>query len=135
MLFMRRCMALGSLPTDGGDVQGWGEHLRSVVRARRVLLQTYLIASPLLVAALLQVLGLAFAMVDLWQSLGLAQWLGLGAIVTIAITLLFLRWRRRRDAFASAAVEALSLATLDRSADVAEAAIAGDNVPRARDAA
>jgi hypothetical protein len=133
---VRHRIALGGLPPDGGDVRGWGEHLRGVVRARRVLLQVYVIASPLLVAALLQVLGLAFATVDLWQSLGLARWLGLAAVAAIAIALLFLRWRRRRDAFASAAVEALSLATLDRSADLAEAAIAGDGeILHARDAA
>lgn len=133
---VRHRVALGSLPPDGGDVHGWGEHLRSVVRARRVLLQAYVIASPLLLAALLQVLGLALATADLWQSLGLARWLGLGAVVAVAITLLFLRWRRRREAFASAAVEALSLATLQRSADLAEAAVASDDeVPRTRDAA
>lgn len=133
---VRHRVALGSLPPDGGDVHGWGEHLRNVVRARRVLLQAYVIASPLLLAALLQVLGLAFATVDLWQSLGLALWLGLGAAVAIAISLLLLRWHRRRAAFASAAVEALSLTTLERSTGLAEAAIASDDeIPRARDAA
>lgn len=124
---VRHRVALGRLVPDGHDVRGWGEHLRSVVRARRVLLQAYVIASPLLVAALLQVLGLAFAAVDLWQSLGLALRLGLGAVVAVAITLLFLRSYRRRDAFASAAVEALSLATLERSTRLAEAAIASDD--------
>jgi hypothetical protein len=131
---VRHRIALGSLPAGGGDVHGWGEHLRGVVRARRLLLQAYVIASPLLVAALLQVLGLAFAATDLWQSMGLAGWLGLSVVVAIAIALLFLRWRRRRDAFASAAVEALSLATLDRSAGLAEAAIAGDDTLHVRDA-
>ncbi|MBL8299151.1 MAG: hypothetical protein JNN30_12510 [Rhodanobacteraceae bacterium] len=133
-------VALGRLPSHGGNVQGWSEHLSSVVRARRVLLQVYVIASPLLAVALLQVFGLALAGADLWQSLGLAWWLGLSAVVAIAITLLFLRWRRRREAFASAVVEMLSLATLERSADLAQAAVASgdeasDEVPRTRDAA
>jgi hypothetical protein len=136
IMSVRHRIALGSLPPAGGDVPSWGEHLRSAVRARRVVLQSYVVASPLLVAALVQVLGLAFAAVDLWQSLGLAVWLGLGAIVAIASTLLFLRWRDRRDAFASSAVDALSLSTLDRSGRLADAAISsGGETPRARGAA
>ena len=136
ILSVRHRIALGSPSPDGGDVHRWGEHLRSAVRARRVVMQSYVVASPLLVVALVQVLSLAFAAIDLWQSLGLAVWLGLGAIVAIAITLLFLRWRERRDAFATSAVDALSLATLERSNRLADAAISADGeVPRARDAA
>lgn len=114
-------------PTDGAlDV--WRTRLQRAIRRRTVLLQSYVVASPLIVLALLQTLGLAAAGIDLWQTLGMAVWLGIGLVALVAMALLHRRWRRERDAFAARLVEALSLGSLSRArrlADVAATAAEG----------
>lgn len=114
-------------PTDGAlDV--WPTRLQRAIRRRTVLLQSYVVASPLIVLALLQTLGLAAAGIDLWQTLGMAVWLGIGLVALVAMALLHRRWRRERDAFAARLVEALSLGSLSRArrlADVAATAAEG----------
>lgn len=102
-------------------VTPWRERLARVLHRREVLLQSYIVAAPLLSLALLQVLGLALAATDLWQLLGLAIWLGLGVLALIASTLLYRRWQRSPRHFAARLVEALSLASLARAQAVISA--------------
>ncbi|HVH35473.1 MAG TPA: hypothetical protein VM847_15310 [Tahibacter sp.] len=101
--------------------------LAGATRLRTVLLQSYVVAAPLLSLMLLQTFGLGVAGIDLWQTLGLAIWLGLGLIALIATALL---WRRRRRApigFASRLVDALSLGSLSYAQRAIEAAAATDD--------
>lgn len=121
-------------PTDGAQ-DTWRTRLQRTIRRRTVLLQSYVVASPLIVLALLQTLGLAAAGIDLWQTLGMAVWLGIGLVALVAMALLHRRWRRERDAFAARLVEALSLGSLSRArrlADIAATAADGNGL---RDAA
>lgn len=105
----------------------WRARLAGATRLRTVLLQSYVVAAPLLSLMLLQTLGLGVAGIDLWQTLGLAIWLGLGLIALIATALL---WRRRRRApigFAARLVDALSLGSLSYAQRAIEAAAATDD--------
>ena len=99
-----------------------------------MLLQSYVVAAPLLSLLLLQVLGLGVAGIDLWQAFGLAIWLGLGLVAMFATALLFRRFRRTRDTFAAKLVDALSLGSLSRAQRAADAAAAADDADL-RDAA
>ena len=118
------------------SLQAWAARLAGVSRGRGVLLQSYVVATPLLVLALLQVLGLGLGAVDLSRTLGLAVWLGLGTLALLAMALLWRRWRRQGSSFAGAAVEALSLGSLSRSRALA-AAVGADEAtaPAQREAA
>lgn len=116
----------------GGTLETWRARLQRAVRRRTVLLQSCVVASPLIVLALLQTLGLAATGIDLWQALGTAVWLGLAVIALAAMALLHRRWRRERDTFAQRFIEALSLGSLSRARRLADllAAAADRNDPR-----
>lgn len=122
-----------AVPTD--RLEPWRDRLQAVLRARRVLLRCYIAAAPLLALALLQVLGLAVASVDLWQSLGLATWLGLGLIATVATALLWRQWRREPQRFAARSIAALSLGSLARVQSVIDAVAALEDNGATRDEA
>ncbi|HSX60917.1 MAG TPA: hypothetical protein VLF18_12010 [Tahibacter sp.] len=116
---------------DDGAPGPWRARLQQATRRRGVLLQSYVVAAPLVSLALLQTLGLGLAGVDLWRTLGVAVWLGLGVVATIAMSLLYRRWRRRREGFAAPLVDALSLGCLSRARRAAEAiGDAGDDAHR-----
>ncbi|MCQ4166142.1 hypothetical protein [Tahibacter harae] len=120
---------------DAGDASSWRERLGRALHRREVLLQSYVVALPLLSLALLQVLGLALAAADLWQLLGLATWLGLGVPALIASVLLYRHWRRAAPHFAARLVEALSLGSLHRAKAVIRASSAADDDAAQREAA
>lgn len=112
----------------------WRARLAGATRLRTVLLQSYVVAMPLLSLTLLQTLGLGLAGVDLWQSLGLAIWLGLGLVAAFALALLFRRRQRAPAGFAARLVDALSLGSLSLAQRAIDAAAAtGDD--ELRDAA
>lgn len=111
--------ALATPDTD--TVSAWAVRLQSVLRRRRVLLQGSVIAAPLVALALLQSATLGIARVNLWQSLGLAAWVGLGSVALIATALAFRRRQRAPRRFAAAAVEALSLGSIDAAQRVVDA--------------
>jgi hypothetical protein len=113
----------------------WRARLQRAIRLRTVLLQSYVVASPLIALALLQTLGLAAAGIDLWQTLGMAVWLGLGLVALFAMALLHRRWRRERGAFAARFVDALSLGSLSRAQRAIEIAAATADEDDRRDAA
>lgn len=113
----------------------WCARLRAALRGRRLLLQAYVAASPLLALALAQVLALGLGSHDLWQWLGPVPWLGLGLLAVLIVALLLRRWRRRGALFAAGLVNALSLDCLRPARDAADAATAGDgDAASARDA-
>ncbi|WP_257388584.1 hypothetical protein, partial [Tahibacter caeni] len=118
----------------GAAPPAWHARLQGALRLRTVLLQSYVVAAPLLSLALLQTLGLGLAGVDLWQTLGLAIRLGLGLVAVLAMALLLRRFRRARDTFAARLVDALSLGSLSRAQRMIDAAAASDAADR-RDAA
>jgi hypothetical protein len=108
----------------------WHAQLVSAVRARTLLLQSFVIAAPLLLAALVQVLGLALARIDIVQALGYALSLGLGLAAAALSALLWRRRQRDKASFAAALTEALSLRTLRRSHRLAQWPQAQDEAPR-----
>ncbi|MBN8738519.1 MAG: hypothetical protein BGP24_11380 [Lysobacterales bacterium 69-70] len=114
------------------EPSAWRARLDGATRLRTVLLQSYVVAAPLLSLALLQTLGLGLAGIDLWQSLGPALWLGLGLIAVIAMALLFRRRQGAPAGFAARLVDALSLGSLSRAQRAADAAAGDENL---RDAA
>lgn len=116
-------------------IGSWRARLARVLHRREVLLQSYIVAAPLLSLALLQVLGLALAATDLWQLLGLAIWLGLGVLALIASTLLYRRWQRSPPHFAARLVEALSLGSLSRAWAVISASSTAGEAEAQREAA
>lgn len=113
----------------------WRARLAGATRLRRVLLQSYVVAAPLLSLMLLQTLGLGVAGIDLWQSLGLAIWLGLGLIALIAMALLWRRRQRTPIGFAARLVDALSLGSLSLAQRTLQAAAATGDDEELRDAA
>lgn len=124
-----------AVPADG-RLEPWRSRLQGVVRARRVLLQSYVAASPLLALALLQVLGLGLASVNLWQSLGMALWLGLGLVAVAAAALLTRQWRRDPSRFAAAGMALLSAGGLAPVQALIDAAAGiGDDAATRREAA
>lgn len=126
--------ALAGPKADG--LVPWRSKLQTAVRTRRALLQSYVAASPLLALALLQVLGLALAATDLWQSLGLALWLGLGLVAGFASALLLRQWRRQPQHFVARLVAVLSLGGQSATQGVLDAAAAmQDTDATLRDAA
>ncbi|MBL8296702.1 MAG: hypothetical protein JNN30_00005 [Rhodanobacteraceae bacterium] len=61
--------------------------------------------------------------VDLWPTLGLAIWLGLGLVAVLIMAMLYQDWQHARSRFAMRLVDALSLGSLSQTQHAIDLAV------------